>query len=76
MVLLLGLAWQLLLPIGPAALLTMLPPWQGLLIVLGLAATTGLCVWAGWKGITSAVTSLSVSAMIGLGLSLGRVLPN
>ncbi|WP_122438892.1 hypothetical protein [Pseudomonas viridiflava] len=75
-VLLLGLAWQLFLLIGPAALLTMLPPWQGLLIVLGLAATTGLCVWAGWKGITSPLTSLSVSAMIGLGLSLGRVLPN
>ena len=52
-VLLLGLAWQLFLLIGPAALLTMLPHWQGLLIVIGLAATTGLCVWAGWKGITS-----------------------
>ncbi|QHF01643.1 hypothetical protein N015_04110 [Pseudomonas asturiensis] len=76
LVLLLGLAWQLLLLVGPAALVTMLPPWQGFLIVLSLAALSGLCVWAGWKDAANQITPLGASAMIGLGLSLGRVLPN
>lgn len=74
--LLIDLAWQLLLLIGPIVALTLLPPSQGLLVVLTCAALTGLTARMGWVAIARLLVQLSSSAVIGLAFSVGRTLPN
>lgn len=74
--LVLGLAWQLLLLVGPIVAVTLLPPWQGVMIVLAYAALTAVCVKLKWMRAAGLLTQLTSSSVIGLAFSLGRTLPN
>ncbi|WP_256672698.1 hypothetical protein [Pseudomonas sp. v388] len=74
--LVLGLAWQLLLLVGPIVAVTLLPPWQGVIIILACGAVTAVCVKLKWMKAAGLLTQLTSSAVIGLAFSLGRTLPN
>ncbi|WP_434481507.1 sulfite exporter TauE/SafE family protein [Pseudomonas protegens] len=73
--LLLELLWQLSALLIPIFLVTVLPPPLALAVVLGSAAGMVLAARLGWPRTGRAMARLMISAVFGLGFSLGRALP-
>jgi len=74
--LLLELIWQLLVLGVPIFLVTTLPPHWAFSVVLAAAAGMWLCTLAGWLKGGRGAARLMISAVFGLGFSLGRALPD
>ena len=73
--LLLELLWQLLVLLVPVFLVTILPPWLALLVLLACAASMWLAVKLGSPDSAKFIARLMSGAAFGLGFSLGRALP-
>ncbi|RMO67265.1 hypothetical protein [Pseudomonas syringae group genomosp. 3] len=73
---LLGVGGSLLILVGPAVLMTLSPPWWGVIAVIGGAALTGLCSAMKWLRLADNLSVVTSSALLGLALSLGLALPN
>ncbi|WP_419735587.1 hypothetical protein [Pseudomonas sp. COR18] len=74
--LLLELIWQLLVLGVPIFLVTTLPPLLAGAVVLVAAAGMWLCARLGWLAGGRGAARLMISAVFGLGFSLGRALPD
>ncbi|KIH82576.1 hypothetical protein [Pseudomonas batumici] len=73
--LLLELLWLLLVLLVPIFFVTILPPALALAVVFACAAGMWACVKLGWPKGGRAFARLMISAVFGLGFSLGRALP-
>ncbi|WP_409259065.1 hypothetical protein [Pseudomonas saponiphila] len=73
--LLLELLWQLSALLIPIFFVTLLPPLLALVVVLACAAGMALTARLGWPRTARAMARLMISAVFGLGFSLGRALP-
>ncbi|MGC5699080.1 hypothetical protein J4P02_02625 [Pseudomonas sp. NFXW11] len=73
--LLLELFWQLCALLLPIFLVTLLPPFAALLVLLACAGCMILAARLGWRRSARASARLMTSAGFGLGFSLGRALP-
>lgn len=74
--LLLELLWLLLVLLVPIFFVTILPPFLALAVVLACAGAMWICVKLGWPKGGRAFARLMISAVFGLGFSLGRALPD
>jgi len=74
--LLLELLWLLLVLLVPMFFVTVLPPLFALAVVLVCAGMMWICVKVGWPKGGRAFARLMISAVFGLGFSLGRALPD
>ncbi|WP_248805624.1 hypothetical protein [Pseudomonas sp. MWU13-2100] len=74
--LLLELLWLLLVLLVPIFFVTILPPLLALAVVLVCAGTMWACAKLGWPKGGRAFARLMISAVFGLGFSLGRALPD
>lgn len=73
--LLLELLWQLLALLLPIFFVTLLPPPLALLVVASCALLAWLSARLGWSTLARGWIRLLISAVFGLGFSLGRALP-
>ncbi|WP_191487850.1 hypothetical protein [Pseudomonas sp. FEN] len=73
--LLLELLWQILVLVVPIFFVTILPPLFALAMVIACAGAMWICVKLGWSDAGRAFARLMISAVFGLGFSLGRALP-
>ncbi|QXI26682.1 hypothetical protein [Pseudomonas vanderleydeniana] len=74
--LLLELVWQLMVLGVPIFLVTTLPPLLAFAVVLVAAGSMWLCARLGWLAGGRGAARLMISAVFGLGFSLGRALPD
>ncbi len=74
--LLLELLWLLLVLLVPIFFVTILPPFLALAVVLVCAGAMWFCVKLGWPKGGRGFARLMISAVFGLGFSLGRALPD
>jgi hypothetical protein len=73
--LVLDLLWQIALLVAPAMLVAWLPPWQALVVYLGVATAMWVCARLGWMRAGRGASSLMTSVAFGLGFSVLRALP-
>ncbi len=73
--LLLELLWQVLVLVVPIFFVTILPPLLALAVIIACAGAMWACVKLSWPSGGRGFARLMISAVFGLGFSLGRALP-